>query len=47
MTPEEKNVNSLREERERKPKHKYAGQIQETTTKTLEKVIDSFAVNVE
>ena len=26
MTPEEKNVNSLREERERKPKHKYAGQ---------------------
>ena len=28
MTPEEKNVNSLREERERKPKHKYARQNQ-------------------
>ena len=28
ITPEEKNVNSLREERERKPKHKYARQNQ-------------------
>ena len=28
MTPEEKNVNSLRGERERKPKHKYDGQNQ-------------------
>ena len=46
MALEENNVNSLREEREN-PNINIPGKIKETTTKTLEKIIDSSAVNVE
>ena len=47
MTPEEKNVNSLREEREKKTDINMTGKIKETNNKTLDKVINSSAVNVE